>query len=850
MTRPLRHDKPRVRLDAWVWRALFRSAIAPLLVVEAVLIIVYLLAVNYANERNIETTRTIAVNELGRIALREAALVSRRLESVSRVTDIFSRSVKAALQSSTPAPPQEVARYTTDRHGTWHTRHDPNDAAAGRCSVYFSGITSIAAKEREKAWALAAVDPEMNRILAAVPLVSQVYFNSHDSMNRICPPFDVLAQYAPRMDIPAYSFYYLADATHNPARRPVWTDAYVDPAGQGWMASSIAPVYEGDFLEGVVGLDVTLESLAGEVLDLDLPWGGYGVLIARDGTIIAMPEAAERDFGLKELKAHHYASAIQTDTFKPDAYNVFKRSDLAPLGAAIRSGERVTTLPLDAPRMVSWSPIDGPGWFLAVVVPESNIYAQSSALDDDLRTVGFWMIGGVALFYAAFLLLVLWRSRHLAASIAEPLASMNDAVEQLGHGRFRFDRGRHEVIELDQTLEGLAGLGETLEYAAARIEGTTEELERNASLLQAVIDAVPAPVFFTDAGGGVEGANRAYRSLAARLADGRLEALVARVSTSTGEASHETMLWRSDAGDGARDYLVQFARLPSLQTGTLPGNGEVDACVGVLVDVTVQEQARALAEEARDTALAASRLKSEFLASVSHEIRTPMNGIIGMVELLDDPSLSAEQRDYVGVIRESAEALLVIINDILDFARLESGAISVRIDTFDPVQLVCGVIDVLAPRAAAKGLALGYEVTGPIDGEARSDAGRLRQVLLNLVGNALKFTSAGSVKVVIGAVDRADGKTLRFEVVDSGPGIARHLQSRLFIPFSQLDGSNTREHGGTGLGLSISKRLVEALGGRIGCISEAGKGATFWFEVPVGAAPRTQPRTADAARPT
>ena len=378
-----------------------------------------------------------------------------------------------------------------------------------------------------------------------------------------------------------------------------------------------------------------------------------------------------------------------------------------------------------------------------------------------------------------------------------------------------------------------------------------EQAEMSERRLRIIMDQMPVTVSYIDADWRYRYINRAQQQWLGKAEE---EVVGHRVRDLVDDGVWQSIEPKLSAALRGESVPLERQRLdrsgkPVWHSGHHVPDFTEDGLVAGVYTVFFDTTQRALAEQAlrqreqelrqaKDAAENASRAKSEFLANMSHEIRTPMNGVLGLTELLLETPLDAYQRPFVETVRASGETLLSIINDILDFSKIEAGKLETEMLDFDLYQVVEDVVQLLGPRAHAKGLELLCRVDDQLPGSLRGDPFRLRQVLTNLIGNALKFTDRGQVEVDV-CIDKPG--TLRASVRDTGIGIDPLTLERLFTPFVQADGSTTRRFGGTGLGLAISRHLIELMGGQIGVYSREGQGSTFWFTLPLLAAASRPP---------
>ena len=488
-------------------------------------------------------------------------------------------------------------------------------------------------------------------------------------------------------------------------------------------------------------------------------------------------------------------------------------------GKVVRSGERVLALRPRAhqvERLVAWSKV-WQAYGRAAPVLDGAIAREADELRRHTEQVDLAIMRlrtGSLLSTCFALGLAVIMGIFLAQSIRRPIVKLRAAAERIGQGEFSVRIGstrRDEIGDVARAVDEMAARLERLDF------------------VQGLLDGLPEVVLVLDADGRIVRHNRGLALSPGQTAGTWWDLLGPAASARAREALERVardkqMRVQVDTAStvGGEHYLwtlVRFAESGIVVSGQ---------------DITTRRQAELELIRGRENAVEASRRKSEFLARMSHDFRTPLHGIFGMTDLLLETSLIAEQREFAEGVRRSAEGLVTIIDEVFDFARLDTGQLVLDAVDFSPGKVVEDVLLVVAPRAAAKNLELSCLVHSEVPPLLRGDPGRLRQVLLNLLGNALKFTTVGRIVVRVEVEETLGERTVLYvSVTDTGIGVPVAEQRRLFETLGPGDEAVEHEQGGAGLGLAICRRLVEMMGGEIGVESEPGRGSCFWFTIPL-----------------
>lgn len=566
------------------------------------------------------------------------------------------------------------------------------------------------------------------------------------------------------------------------------------------MYTSLALLDSNHRIVGVLTADVVLDWLSEVLNEKYIPAGSSVSVVDEDGTLLARFPDPELYVG-KTLSAELFSPQIRSKG----------------IGVLVATG-------LDH-------------------VPRAYAFGLLGLTDRDYMRVGIdirpvQQEGNRYLFQNLLIVLGAMGISHLLARlfsgrvIIQPLQAIAVAARQIAHGRLdtriSVPITSNEILDLRDTFNSMTS---SLQTREEQLHLAHDETERQKLYLEALIQTSPAAIVLLDDKHSITGCNQAFLDLFGYTRDEVVGNYIDGMITNAETLKEAKWLTESVIDGGLVKRTSRRVRkdgsLVDVQIYGAPViiDGRLSGAVGIYLDISELVQARREAESA-------ARVKAEFLANMSHEIRTPLNAVIGMTSLLLDTPLNAEQREFVETVRSSGDNLLSLINDILDFSKLEAGKLDLDIQPVDLPHLLEDVLYLFAPRAHEKGIDLAYEMLDQTPVAILSDMTRLRQILANLISNAIKFTEQGDVLLTAKAT-RGDENwwEIEFAVRDSGIGIPADRMDRLFRAFSQVDASTTRRYGGTGLGLAISSHLAERLGGRMWVESQPGKGSTFFFTI-------------------
>lgn len=480
----------KIKLSKIIHREYFKSIVYPLLAIEMMLLIAYFWSNYFVNK----ATEKILINEtqinLQELSQRSAKIINDDFKSISDLTRLYSLEYVRFFERYDPKRTlMSDPFYRTISDGVIvNTQKNPQS-----CTLFYSNVRKENPDRLNKAIASESTDVFTNSLLKLNPNIAQLYFNSHDSMNRLCPFMeDALGQYPHDINIPIYNFYYLADLKHNPDKKVVWTDAYLDPAGKGWMISAIAPVYKKDFLEGVVGIDVTLENILNNLLSIKFPYTSYSMLVDQEGNILAMSQGLEPHIGIKELTTYDYEKPIEQTISKPKDFNLMKsnRNDLTKtLGTMVSTNQEMVDFDTPNSRfLITQNTIHETGWKLIVFVDKNSLLASTTELKQRTDTIGYAILAGMVLFYLVFIFLIFRRSSVFSEKIILPLKELIDATEELKTKLAMIDLKKSNIQEIDTLIDNFTLMGHELRSLYYEMQSKIDEgIRKNAESQKMII---------------------------------------------------------------------------------------------------------------------------------------------------------------------------------------------------------------------------------------------------------------------------------------------------------------------------------------------------------------------------
>jgi PAS domain S-box-containing protein len=810
-----------IAVRQWLWLAFSRHALIPLLVVESVLILVYVLSVQTVNDRNTDYLRKTAIGELEFSANRYAAYIESRLSGVTNGLEIYVDAVTRAFDDGNYQPPaDELARRQYSAENIYHTAYDNGGAA-----TFYPPPKDGRPHDTERANKLIAVDGLMKSLVERNSLITQVYFNDANSFNHIYPYFDVVSQYPHDVDVTLFSFFFLGDPEHNPERKVGWTEVYVDPAGQGWMTTAVKPVYVNDEFAGVAGFDLAIKALIAEVEEIELPWNGYAMLVDEYLNIVALSPNAAAELGLEALPTDVSEGKVYELTRQDERYNLHSKAELELLSSALATNNgSLSSEHRGQNLMFGWQTVPGPNWKLITIVNEQALFAQTNALNRELNQVVYWMIAGLVVFYLTFFFFIWRRTQRFSAVLEGAIEGSKRRLKRIEQRDYVVaEEPPSPLIEFNDLADSLDTMASVLNNYVERISVGEKRLRQalqTSGDIVIEIDSAQRIVYGSSRLMQLLGYDSEHDSEALHtlmdLVHNEDRALMAKyLEQAVKEGSSYDYELRILCADG------QYIWVQARGTGVLDEASGARKVVAIVTNIDQRKRAALHLQQAQQAAEQANRAKTLFLSSVTHELRTPLSAIIGFTQVAELGELADFQQTALTQIKQASAHLRNLVDDILTQSEIEANALALDLNPTDIDVSITDAINVVKSSAAEHQVELHYvRHNNPL---VLVDTRRLHQILINLLSNGIKYNrQRGHVYIT----SEYDDDYVYINVRDEGKGIDMENLERIFDPFVRI-GKEASAIQGTGIGLTISRDLAQRMGGRIRVSSTLDHGSIF-----------------------